>query len=55
MPAELKKWDTEGGKVGWVERPFAAASSDVDDAAEGGSVLEEGEEVGDEAQAGVVV
>lgn len=55
VPAELKKWDTEGGEIGWVERAFAAASSHADDAAEGGSVLKEGEEVGDEAQAGVVV
>lgn len=55
MTADAKKRDTEGREIGWVERPFAAASSYRDDAAKGGSMSEEGEEIGDEAQARVVV
>lgn len=55
VPAELRKWDTEGGEIDWVEGAFLAASSNGDDAAEKGSVLEKRKEVGDEAQAGIVV
>ena len=55
VPAKLREWDTEGGEIRWVEEAFSAASSNTDNAAEKGSVLEQGKEVGDEAQAGVVV
>jgi hypothetical protein len=55
VTAEIRKWDTEAGEIAGVERPFLRASSDGDDAAEKGGVLEERKEVSDEAEAGVVV
>lgn len=55
VPAEPRKWDAEGREIAWVERAFVAASSDGDDAAEEASALEEGEEVGNESQTGVII
>lgn len=55
VPAELREWDTESGEIDWIEGTFLAASSNSDYAAEKGSVLEKRKEVGDEAQARIVV
>lgn len=49
VPADLKKGDTEGREIGWVNRAFLATSSYGNDAAEGGGTLNEGKEIGDEA------
>jgi hypothetical protein len=52
---KLEKWDTEGREISCIKRAFIAASCDVHDAAEGRGMLEEGEQVGDEAHAAVIV
>ena len=53
MAGDGKTRDTEGGEIGGIQAAFSAACGDGDDAAEGGCALEEGQEVGDEAKAGV--
>ena len=54
MTAHLPERDARGGEVVRIEGAFAAGGTDTDDAAEVGSVAEEREEVGDEAEARVV-
>ena len=55
MAAQLRKRDADGGEIGGVERALHAASRDDDDAGEGWGRLEEGNEVGDEADSRIVV
>jgi hypothetical protein len=54
VAADRMQGDTAGGEIGRVQRAFETTSADGDDAAEDGGALEEREEVGDEAEAGVV-
>ena len=55
MATDRLEWDAVGGEVGRVQWAFKPAFSDRDDAAEDGSALQEGDEVGHEAGAGVVI
>lgn len=47
------EWDTQGWKIGRVYWSFETAFPNCNDAAEGGSALKQGEEIGDDAGAGV--
>ncbi len=47
--------NAEGGEIGCVQRAFETTSADGDDAAKDRSPPEEREEIGDEANTGVVV
>lgn len=55
MPAEQRKWNAEGRKIVWVEGTFLAASSNSDNTAEKRGMLNKRKEIGDKAQAGIVV
>ncbi len=55
MPAQVRKRDTEAGKIGCVEGTFLGTSSNGDNAAERRGMLQQWKEVGDEAEAGVIV
>lgn len=55
VPTKLRDWDAEGGEIDCIKGAFPAASSNADDAAEKRSVLEKWKEVGDKAQARVVI
>jgi hypothetical protein len=55
MATQSEEGGVTPGEIIGVERPFERAGCDGDDAAEGAGALEEGEECGDEAVAGVEV
>ncbi len=55
MPAERWEWNTEGLKIGWINRAFLATSSDADDPAEDGRLLDKWKEVGDKSYASIIV
>lgn len=55
MPANVRDRDAQGSEIGGVKGAFLAPSANGDDAAEGLGVADEGEEVGDETEAGIVV
>jgi hypothetical protein len=40
MATDCGQWDTAGWEIAGIQRAFKAASSDSDDAAEGGTALE---------------
>jgi hypothetical protein len=40
MATDCGQWDTAGWEIAGIQRAFEAASSNSDDAAEGGSALE---------------
>lgn len=54
VAADRIQWDMAGGKIGRVQRAFAAASGDCNDTAEDWGALEEREEVDNKAEARVV-
>ena len=54
MATDFSERHMRGGEIGGIEGSFATASPNGDDTAKGGGAAEEGEEVGDEAEAGVV-
>ena len=54
MASDRPEGDAVGGEVGCVQLAFESAFSDRDDAPEDGSALQEGDQVGHEAGAGVV-
>ena len=55
VPTELREWNVEGREIDWIKGAFLAAASNADYATEKGSVLEKWKEVGDEAEARIVI
>ena len=54
MAPEREHAEVIRGEIGGIDGPFFAGGADGDDAAERGSGAQEGEQVEDEARAGVV-